>query len=138
MRLGGGDTVNATALLACPSTVTTTGPLVASAGTVTAIDVALQLVGVAGVPLKVTVLVSCVVSKFEPAIVTAVPAGPEAGVRLEITGGTVKRIPLLVWPPTVTITFPLVAPAGTVTVMLVADHAVGVAVVPLNLTVLVP
>jgi hypothetical protein len=45
---------------------------------------------------------------------------------------------LLATPPTVTTTLPLVAPAGTGTVMLVADHALGVAAVPLNVTVLVP
>src|SRR5499425_3826571 len=35
-------------------------------------------------------------------------------------------------------TFPVVAPAGTGATMLVADQLVGVAVVPLNFTVLVP
>jgi len=44
-------------LLACPLTVTTTAPVVALAGTDTAILLALQLVGVAVVPLRVTVLV---------------------------------------------------------------------------------
>ncbi len=41
--------------------------------------VALQLVGVAAVPLNVTVLVPCVDPKFVPVIVTAVPTGPELG-----------------------------------------------------------
>ena len=50
------STVNVTPLLAAPATVTTTDPVVAPAGTGTAILVALQLVGVAAVPLKVTVL----------------------------------------------------------------------------------
>src|SRR5204862_196417 len=53
-------------------------------------------------------------------------------------GTTVNATPLLATPPTVTTTFPVVAPAGTGTTMLVADHDVGVAVVPLNVTVLVP
>ena len=43
-------------LLACPPTVTTTLPVVAPVGTGATIEVALQLVGVATVPLKVTVL----------------------------------------------------------------------------------
>ena len=45
---------------------------------------ALQFAGaiVAAVPLNVTVLVPCVAPKFAPAIVTAVPTGPDAGVRL--------------------------------------------------------
>src|SRR3954464_10733289 len=41
-------------------------------------------------------------------------------------------------PPTVTTTLPVVAPIGTGTTMLVADQLVGTAVVPLNVTVLVP
>src|SRR5262249_15708678 len=51
---------------------------------------------------------------------------------------TVNDTPLLARPPTVTTTLPVVAPAGTGTAMLVADHVVGVAAVPLNVTVLVP
>ena len=51
---------------------------------------------------------------------------------------TVKLTPLLATPPTVTTTFPLVAPAGTGTAMLVALQLVGVAATPLNFTVLVP
>jgi len=49
--------VKVTPLLASPPTVTTTGPVVAPEGTGATIDVALQLVGVAAVPLNVTVLV---------------------------------------------------------------------------------
>jgi uncharacterized protein YjeT (DUF2065 family) len=103
--------------------------------------VADQLVGVAVVPLNVTVLVPFVDPKFAPAIVTDVPTGPLAGVRLVTVGAvvvTVNVIALLAAPPTVTTTFPLVAPAGTGTTMLVVDQLVGVAVVPLNVTVLVP
>ena len=51
---------------------------------------------------------------------------------------TVKLIPLLATPPTVTTTFPVDAPVGTGVVMLVALQPVGDAVIPLNLTVLVP
>src|SRR5579859_2435474 len=47
-------------------------------------------------------------------------------------------MPLLARPPTVTMTLPVVAPAGTGAVILVALQAVGVAVTPLNFTVLVP
>jgi hypothetical protein len=50
---------------------------------------------------------------------------------------TVKFTPLL-GEPTVTTTLPVVAPVGTVAVMLDAPQLVVVAVVPLNLTVLVP
>jgi len=51
---------------------------------------------------------------------------------------TVKLTPLLAAPPTVTTTFPVVAPLGTITVMLVAPQLVGVPAVPLNVTVLAP
>ena len=51
---------------------------------------------------------------------------------------TVKFTPLLATPPTVTATFPVVAPLGTGTVILVALQTVGVPAVPLNVTVLVP
>jgi hypothetical protein len=51
---------------------------------------------------------------------------------------TVKVIPLLATPPTVTTTFPVVAPLGTGTVMLVTLQLLGAPAVPLNVTVLVP
>ena len=51
---------------------------------------------------------------------------------------TVKLTPLLAGPPTVTTTFPVVAPLGTTTTMLAALQLVGVPTVPLNATVLVP
>src|SRR5262249_59817478 len=75
-----------------------------------------------------------------PAIVTAVATGPLVGDRLVIVGATVtvNATPALARPPTVTTTLPVVAPDGTGATMLVADQLVGVAVVPLNVTVLVP
>jgi hypothetical protein len=102
-----------------------------------------QLVGVAVVPLNVTVLVPFVDPKFAPAIVTDVPTGPLAGVRLVTVGAvavavTLNVIALLAAPPTVTTTFPLVAPEGTAAVMLEEDQFVGVAADPPNVTALVP
>ena len=75
-----------------------------------------------------------------PVIVTDVLTGPEVGLRLVMFGGvtTVKTTPLLATPPTVTTTLPVVAPVGTGTAIVVALQLVGVAVVPLNVTVLVP
>jgi hypothetical protein len=73
-----------------------------------------------------------------PLIVTKVPTCAVAGLTDEILGLTVKAIPLLAKPPTVTTMLPVVAAAGTGTVMLVALHAVGVAAAPLNVTVLLP
>ena len=72
-------------------------PVVAPLGTGTTMLVALQLVGVAAVPLNVTVLVPCDAPKFVPVIVTEVPTGPEVGLRLVMLGGvvTVKATPLL-------------------------------------------
>jgi hypothetical protein len=70
-------TVKLTPLLATPPTVTTTFPVVAPLGTGTAMLVPLQLVGVPAAPLNVTVLAPCIVPKFAPAIVTAVPTGPD-------------------------------------------------------------
>ena len=52
VMLGVASTVNATPLLATPDTVTTTFPVVAPAGTGATMLLALQLVGVAAVPLN--------------------------------------------------------------------------------------
>jgi hypothetical protein len=127
-------------LLAIRSTVTTTLPVVAPVGTVTVIDVALQFAMLAAVvPLNVTVLVPCVVPKFAPVIVTDAPVAPDVGARLTMFEATVNQEPLLTTPLTTTTTFPVVAPVGTVATIEVAFQLViVVAVVPLNVTVLVP
>src|SRR5262249_8653358 len=52
------------------------------------------------------------------------------------TAPTLKPIPLLATPPTVTTTGPVIAPSGTCTLTLLSLHADGVATVPLNVTVL--
>ncbi len=80
-------TVKLTPLLAIPATVTTTGPVVAPAGTAHVMLVLLQLVGDPLTPLNLTVLVPCVAPKLEPVIVTLVPTGPAPGERLLIDGG---------------------------------------------------
>jgi hypothetical protein len=141
VMLGPGEvTVKLTPLLATPPTVTMTFPVVAPAGTGVTMLVALQLVGVAVIPLNLTVLAPCVAPKFVPVIVTEAPNAPVVGFRLVIVGGgivTVKLTPLLATPPTVTTTFPVVAPVGTVATMLVALQLVAVAAIPLNVIVLV-
>jgi hypothetical protein len=63
--------------------------------------VALQLVAVAAVPLKVTVLVPCVAPKFVPLMVTAVPTVPVLGVRLVILGAATATTVRVVEPETV-------------------------------------
>src|SRR4029077_12468008 len=59
------------------------------------------------------------------------------GITLTETG-TAKLMALLVTPPTITTTLPVVAPAGTGATMLVALQLVAVAGVPLKVIVLVP
>ena len=69
--------------------------MVAPLGTGTAIEVALQPVGVALVPLNVTVLVPWLEPKFRPVIVTDALTGPELGDRLLMLGKTLNATPLL-------------------------------------------
>jgi hypothetical protein len=133
-----GITVNDEPLLACPPTVTTTLPVVAAAGTVTTMLVALQVVTVAAVPLNVTVLEPCDDPKVVPVMVIDAPTAPEVALRLVMAGITVNGDPLLAAPNTLTTTLPVVAAAGTATVMLVALQALAAAAVPLKVTVLVP
>jgi len=117
-----------------------TFPVVAPEGTVPPMLVALQLVTLAVVPLNLTVLLPWVDPKFAPVIVTAAPTAPVVGERLVMLGvpSTVKFTPLLAFPETVTTTFPVVAPEGTVATMLVEVQLVADAVVPLNAIVLLP
>jgi len=135
---GVGNTVKLTPLLATPETLTTTFPVVAPVGTGTVIELAPQLVGVAAVPLKVTVLVPWLDPKLVPVMVTAVPLAPLVGDKLAMLGVTVKLNPLLEVPLTVTTTLPLVATEGTVATIDVGLHPVAVAAIPLNVTVLAP
>jgi hypothetical protein len=126
-------------LLAKPLTVTTTLPVVAPAGTGAMTVVLFQLVGTALSPLNVKVLAPWALPKPVPVIVTEVPGGPILGLKVAMVGATVKLTPLLAMPPTVTTTFPVVAPGGTKTTMLDALQLIGTgARVPLKVTVLVP
>ena len=115
VMLGAEFTVNVTALLATPPTVTITGPVVAAVGTGTTICDAAQLCAVAVVPLKVNLLDPCDSPKFVPVIVTGVPTPPDEGdkeVMLGV-GRTVKVTPLLATPLAFTTTGPVPAPVGT-------------------------
>ena len=89
-------------------------------------------------PLNLTVLVPCVEPKPLPLIVIDELTAPEFGERLVIFGVTVNLTPLLADPPTVTTTLPVVAALGTGAIILLELQLVGVAVTPLNVTVLVP
>ena len=136
----GGGTVTVKLLLVDvePLAVETViGPVAAPAGTVTMIDVDDEDVTV---PLTATL---CPVNdtegeapKLEPVIVTGVPTGPLFGLKsVMVCGGavTVKLLLVVVEPPLAveTIIGPVVAPAGTVTVIDVEDDNV---TVPLILT----
>ena len=138
--LGAGTTVKLNPLLSTPLACTTTLPVVAPDGTVTAMLDALQVVTVAVVPLNVAVPLPCEEPKFDPVIVTAAPTAPVVIDKLVTlgTGTTVKFTPLLATPLAFTTTLPVVAPLGTVTPMLDAPQLVTVAVVPLNVTVPLP
>jgi len=137
--LGAAVTVKLTPLLATPpAAVTTTFPVAAFVGAVAVMLLALQLVTVAVSPLvNVTMPLPCEGPKFEPAMTTEEPTAPIFGVRLLILGApvTVKVTPLLATLLIVTTTLPVVAPLGTVAVMLVELKLVIVAWVPLNFTV---
>src|SRR6267378_3016028 len=128
-----GPTVKLLALLAVPAEVVTLiGPVVAPDGTVAVIVVAEFTVKLALVPLNRAAEAPV---KFVPLIVTLVPTGPLPGVKLETVGGlmTVKLLALLAVPAgVVTLIEPLVAPAGTVAVIAVAEFTVKLALVPLN------
>lgn len=97
--------------------------------------VLLQLGTTADTPLNVTVPDP---EKAVPVIVINWPAEPDVGLKLVMFGATVNCTPLLAWPATVTATLPVVAADGTGAVILVSLQVVGVAEVPLNVSVLVP
>jgi hypothetical protein len=138
VNVSGVVTVNVGPLLAIPLTVTTTGPLVAPLGTGAAIELVLQLVGVAELPLNVTLLVLCVGPKLLPLIAILAPTFPLEGCKLVIAGVTVKFTALLGVPLTITTILPVVAAAGTGTTMEPTAQLLGVAPATLNITVLLP
>ena len=84
--VGRGLIVKFTPLLGVEFTFTTTLPVVAPVGTGTTILLALQLVGIAVTPLKVTELPPWLDPKFDPLIVTTVPTAPDVGDTLVILG----------------------------------------------------
>jgi hypothetical protein len=118
-----------------PLLVTEMFPVVAPVGTDVVIEVAVEDPTTADVPLKLTVGEL----KFVPVIVTAVPTAPLVGVKLVIVGCGSVTVKLFaevkVVVPLTTVILPVVAPFGTVVVMLVAVDAVTVAAVPLKETV---
>jgi len=127
--------------------VTVMGPVAAPVGMTKDRLVALALETEAGIVpppcwFNVTEGIALFAVKFVPVTVISVPTAADVGVKLVIVGAgaavTVNVTPLLATPDTVTTTFPVVAPLGTGTTILVALQLVGAAVVPLNVTVLEP
>ena len=116
--VGAATTVKLVALVAVPpAVVTVTGPLLAPAGTVAVIIVAELTVKVAALPLNATAVAPL---KLVPVTVTDIPTPPLAGLNVVIVGAatTVKLLELVAVPPAVvTVTGPLLAPAGTVAVI---------------------
>src|SRR5437588_9880290 len=114
-----------------PRVVTVMRPLVAPAGTWPLIWWSEStLAPGSGTPLNLTAVTSL---KPEPAIVTAVPAGPLPGLK-EVIRGSTLNVPAL-WPEpegVTTVSLPVEAAAGTSTVIRVALTVAGVARAPLK------
>src|SRR5579863_1230215 len=120
--------MKATPLLLTPEILTTTFPVVAPEGTVVAMEVELQLVTVAAIPLNDTVLVPWVDPKLVPVIVTdefPVPALTDSPVMLGIPS-TVNGTSLLptLFTQTLALTLPTGAPEGTAATIEVAVQLV--------------
>jgi hypothetical protein len=126
------------ALVAVPSSVVTTmGPVIAPAGTVVVTVPELLTVNVAALPPNETAVAPV---KFVPVIVTPVPTAPITGAKEVRAGVTVKRVVVTIapLPGVVTVMGPVVAPAGTVVVIVPEGLTVKVAATPLNETAVAP
>ena len=132
---GEGKTVKSVALnIVTPLVVTDIGPVVAPLGTVVVMLVALAADTVAATPSKDT---EGEALKLVPVIITVAPTAASEGLKAEIagTGSTVKfEVLCTVIPLEVTAILPVVAPAGTLAVMLEAPEDKIVAVTPLKVT----
>ena len=119
-----------------PGVVIVIGPVVAPEGTVAVTWLSEFTVKVAEVALNFTLVAPV---KLVPVRVTTVPTGPLVGLKLVMTGVTLKVPKLVAVPPCVVITsFPVLAPLGTVAVTWVSELTVKVfAATPPKLTLLV-
>ncbi len=132
-----GVTVKLVALVAVPSSVVTVMvPVAAPNGTDVVIVPELLTVNVAAVEPNETAVTPV---KFVPVIVTPVPTGPLAGAKEDRAGVTVKRVVVTTGPPGVVMVMgPVVAPAGTVVVIVPEASTVKAAATPLNETAVAP
>lgn len=112
--------------------VTAMRPVVAPAGTVAVIWVAEFTTKVDATPLNVTAVAPV---KVVPVMTTLVPGKPLAGENEVTPGAVVKSVALVAVPAELlTVIRPVVAPAGTVAVILVEELTVNCADTPLNAT----
>lgn len=136
--VGVGNTVKLDVLSpGTPFTETEILPVIAPAGTITVRLVVEDAVTRAATPLNVTLLLVEVALKLVPVKITVAPTAPLFGVKSVIVGvGTMKLVELLpVIPLNVTEIGPVVAPTGTVVVILVVVEVVTTLEMPLNFTV---
>jgi hypothetical protein len=132
VTVAAGATVNALVAVP-PGVVTVKLPVVAPVGTVVLIWVSETALKVAVLLLKN--LTEVVPAKLVPLMVIGSPMAPLAGESEMIAGLTVNVLPLVAVPPElVTVILPVVAPEGTVAVILMLELMVNAAGVPLNAT----
>ena len=130
------------ALLGTEFTVTVTGPDVTLLGATAVIELPFQtVIEAGGAPLKDTVLLPCVLPKFDPEIWTDVPDTPDDGVKLVTLGVGIKvnelfelRVPSRL---TETLRLPGVRFEGTTTVNEVEVQLTGFTEIPAKNTVVV-
>lgn len=135
--VGVGNTVKfVEPVIVTPLTEIEIGPVIAPAGIIAVMLVGVDAITSAITPLNETVLFEAVVLKLVPEMVTLAPMAPLEGLKLVIVGdGNIVKFVVLVTvtPLIVNAILPVVAPAGTVVVMLVAVDAEIIAGVLLNL-----
>jgi hypothetical protein len=138
-RAKGADvTVKLEALVAVPSSVVTEmEPVLAPAGTVAVIVPELFTVNVVALPPNETAVAPL---KFVPVIVTPDPIPPKVGANELMAGVIVKRVVVAIAPlPGVVMEIgPVVAPAGTVVIIVPEGPSVNPAATPLNETAVAP
>jgi len=133
-----GVTVKLVTLVALPSSVVTVmEPVGAPKGTVVVTVPELLTVNVAALPPNETAVAPV---KFVPVIVTPVPTGPVAGAKEVMAGVTVKRVVVTKGPllGVVMVMRPVLAPAGTVVVIVPGGASVKAAATPLKETAVAP
>jgi hypothetical protein len=122
-------------VMVTPLVVTVIGPVVAPLGTVTVMLVVVDEITVALTPLNLTTLLTAVVLKFVPVIITVAPGAPLDGVKpVKVgIGNTVKLVAVVIATPFTIIDIgPVIAPAGTIALILVEVDEVMSATIPLN------